>query len=155
MVSEYNAVTDRRSRSREKLATLVKSRTETLSLYTELANQRPFEADEITREALQEFCQSLIDYAASAHFQLYRFIADKLERRVAVLEVADSIYPRIVQTTDRILRFNDKYENVNFLHGNGEVLDVLDTDLSHLGEALAERIQLEDRVIGAMTGQSY
>jgi len=155
MVSEYNAVTDRRSRSREKLATLVKSRTETLSLYTELANQRPFEADEITREALQEFCQSLIDYAASAHFQLYRFIADQLERRVAVLEVADSIYPRIVQTTDRILRFNDKYENVNFLHGNGEALDVLDTDLSHLGEALAERIQLEDRVIGAMTGQSY
>ena len=76
-------------------------------------------------------------------------------RRVTVLEVADSIYPRIVQTTDRILRFNDKYENVNFLHGNGEVLDVLDTDLSNLGEALAERIQLEDRVIGAMTGQSY
>ena len=154
MVSEYNAVTDRRSRSREKLATLVKSRTETLSLYTELANQRPFEADEITREALQEFCQSLIDYAASAHFQLYRFISDKLERRVAVLKVADSIYPKIVQTTDRILRFNDKYENVDLLHGNAEALDVLDTDLSHLGEALAERIQLEDQVIGAMTGRS-
>ena len=154
MVSEYNAVTDRRSRSRKKLATLVKTRTETLSLYTELANQRPFEADEITREALQEFCQSLIDYAASAHFQLYRFISDKLERRVAVLKVADSIYPRIIQTTDRILRFNDKYENVDLLHGNAKALDLLDADLSHLGEALAERIQLEDRVIGAMTGQS-
>jgi len=152
MVSEYNAVTDRRSRSRKKLATLVKTRTETLSLYTELANQRPFEADEITREALQEFCQSLIDYAASAHFQLYRFISDKLERRVAVLKVADSIYPRIIQTTDRILRFNDKYENVDLLHGNAKALDLLDADLSHLGEALAERIQLEDQVIGAMTG---
>ena len=153
MVSEYNAVTDRRSRSLEKLVTLVKTRTETLSLYTELANQRPFEADEITREALQEFCQSLIDYAASAHFQLYRFISDKLERRVAVLEVADSIYPRIVQTTDRILRFNDKYESVDFLRGEKEALDLLDTDLSNLGEALAERIQLEDQVIGAMTGR--
>ena len=153
MVSEYNAVTDRRSRSRKKLATLVKTRTETLSLYTELANQRPFEADEITREALQEFCQSLIDYAASAHFQLYRFISDKLERRVAVLEVADSIYPRIIQTTDRILRFNDKYENVDLLHGNAKALDLLDADLSSLGEALAERIQLEDQVIGAMTGR--
>ena len=81
MVSEYNAGTDRRGRSREKLATLVRTRTETLSLYTELANQRPFEADEVTSEALQEFCQALIDYAASAHFQLYRFISDKLERR--------------------------------------------------------------------------
>ncbi|MEN8803426.1 MAG: Rsd/AlgQ family anti-sigma factor [Thiogranum sp.] len=154
MMSEYNAVTDRRSRSREKLATLVKTRTETLSLYTALANHRPFEADEITREALQEFCQSLIDYAASAHFQLYRFISDKLERRAAVLEVADSIYPKIALTTDRILRFNDKYENVDLFQGDGEALDFLDTDLSNLGEALAERIQLEDRVIGAMTGQS-
>ena len=153
MVSEYTAVTDRRSRSREKLATLVKTRTETLSLFTELANQRPFEADEITREALQEFCQSLIDYAASAHFQLYRYISDKLERRAAVLEVADSIYPRIVQTTDRILRFNDKYESVDLLRGEKEALDLLDTDLSSLGEALAERIQLEDQVIGAMTGR--
>ena len=152
MVSEYNAVTDRRSRSREKLANLVKTRSETLSLYTELANHRPFEADEITREALQEFCQALIDYAASAHFQLYRFISDKLERRAAVLAVAGSIYPRIVQTTDSILRFNDKYEHLDLLHGNGEMLELLDTDLSNLGETLAERIQLEDRVIGAMTG---
>ena len=151
MVSEYNVVSDRRSRSREKLATLVKTRSKTLALYTELAKQRPFEADEFTGEALQEFCQALIDYAASAHFQLYRFISDKLERRSAVLKVADSVYPRIVQTTDSILRFNDKYENVNLANGDAEMLALLDTDLSTLGETLAERIQLEDQVIGAMT----
>jgi regulator of sigma D len=154
MVSEHNAVKERRSRSLEKLATLVRTRTETLSLYTDLANQRPFEADEITSEALQEFCQSLIDYAASAHFQLYRYISDKLERRVAVLKVADQVYPKIIQTTDRILRFNDKYENVDLLNGGVAVLASLDSDLSDLGEALAERIQLEDQVIGAMTGQA-
>ena len=148
MVSEHNAVTERRSRSLEKLATLVRTRTETLSLYTDLANQRPFEADEITGEALQEFCQSLIDYAASAHFQLYRFISDKLERRVAVLKVADHVYPKIIHTTDRILRFNDKYESMS-LENSVEFLDV---DLSSLGETLAERIQLEDQVISAMGG---
>ena len=96
----------------------------------------------------------MIDYTASAHFQLYRYISDKLERRVAVLKVADIIYPRIAQTTDQILRFNDKYEDVDLLHENGELLSLLDTDLSNLGETLAERIQLEDQVIGAMTGQS-
>ena len=63
MTSEYVAGNDRRGRSREKLATLVRTRTETLSLYTELANQRPFEADEVTSEALQEFCQALIQSA--------------------------------------------------------------------------------------------
>lgn len=155
MASEQTAGIDRRSRSREKLATLVKTRSETLSLYSELANQRPFEADEVTTEALQEFCQALIDYAASAHFQLYRYISDKLERRVTVLEMADRIYPQIVQTTDSILRFNDKYESLDLANGDGEVLSLLDADLSRLGETLAERIQLEDKVIGAMTGQVH
>ena len=155
MATELSAGTDRRGRSREKLATLVKTRTETLSLYTELANQRPFEADEVTREALQEFCQALIDYAASAHFQLYRFIADKVERRTPVLDVADKVYPEIIRTTDLILRFNDKYEDVDLSNGDANLLVLLDTDLSSLGETLAERIQLEDQVIGAMTGQVH
>lgn len=155
MTEDYSAGSDRRGRSREKLATLVKTRTETLSLYTELANQRPFEADEVTSEALQEFCQALIDYAASAHFQLYRFISDKLERRTPVLDVADKVYPQIIQTTDMILRFNDKYDAVDLVNGDREALTLLDADLSHLGETLAERIQLEDQVIGAMTGKVH
>jgi regulator of sigma D len=154
-MSEVAPGTDRRSGSREKLATLVQTRTATLSLYSELANHRPFEADEVISEALQEFCQALIDYAASAHFQLYRFISDKLERRTAVLEIADKVYPRIAQTTDTILRFNDKYETVDLLNGGSEALAVLDTDLSYLGEALAERIQLEDQVIGALAGNIH
>lgn len=154
MNSENAVSTDRRSRSKAKLATLVKTRSETLSLYSELANQRPFEADEVTNEALQEFCQALIDYAASAHFQLYRYISDRLERRTPVLEVADRVYPRIVRTTDSILRFNDKYETVDLLNGDAAMLSLLDEDLSLLGETLAERIQLEDQVIGAMSGQT-
>ncbi len=155
MVSEVNAASERRGRSREKLTTLVKTRSETLSLYSELASQRPFEADEVTNEALQEFCQALIDYAASAHFQLYRYISDKLERRTPVLDVADRIYPQIVQTTDSILRFNDKYQDVNLLNDGREMLALLDADLSSLGETLAERIQLEDQVISAMTGKMH
>ena len=155
MASNFSAGKDRRSRSREKLATLVRTRTETLSLYSELANQRPFEADDIITDALQEFCQALIDYAASAHFQLYRFISDRIERRTPVLEVADKVYPRIVRTTDLILRFNDKYEDVDLANGDREALTLLDSDLSQLGETLAERIQLEDQVIGAMTGQTH
>jgi regulator of sigma D len=155
MMSEYVATKDRRGRSREKLATLVKTRSETLSLYSQLAIQRPFEADEVTHEALQEFCQALIDYAASAHFQLYRFISDRLERRTPVLEIADRVYPKIVRTTDSILRFHDRYESVDLLNGDKGILVLLDSDLSRLGENLAERIQLEDQIIGAITGQVH
>lgn len=152
---EFGQGEDRRGRSREKLATLVQSRSATLSLLTELARQRPFKPDPITVEALQDFCQALIDYTASAHFQLYRYIADRLERRTAVLEVANRVYPRIAQTTDTILRFNDKYENLASAKQVEQLFSVLDTDLSDLGEALAERIQLEDEVIGALVGPKH
>lgn len=152
-MNAYPSGKDRRGRSREKLVTLVETRTETLSLYSELVNQRPFEADETTNDALQEFCQALIDYAASAHFQLYRYITDKLERRKPVLELADEVYPKIVRTTDGILRFNDRYEAVDLQNEAREKLVLLDSDLSSLGEILAERIQLEDQVIDVMIGQ--
>ena len=80
---------------------------------------------------------------------------DRIERRTPVLEVADKVYPKIVRTTDMILRFNDKYEAVDLMNGNREILTLLDSDLSQLGETLAERIHLEDQVIGAMTGQTH
>jgi regulator of sigma D len=153
-MNAYPSGKDRRGRSREKLATLVETRAETLSLYSALVNQRPFEADEATNDALQEFCQALIDYAASAHFQLYRYITDKIERRTPVLELADEVYPQIVRTTDSILRFNDRYEAVDLQNEDREKLVLLDADLSSLGEILAERIQLEDQVIDVMIGRT-
>lgn len=137
---------DRRARAREKLDTLVNARTETLARLAELARIRPFVAEPQTEEALQDFCESLVDYAASAHFQLYRYIAENRERRRAVRAVAERIYPRIAETTDAILEFNDRYD-VARLEGRVESLS---DDLSRLGELLADRIQLEDEIIAAM-----
>ena len=104
---------DRRTSTNEKLGALVTSRNETLSQLAELARRQPFHADASMERALRRFCEALIDYTASAHFQLYRFLADKRERRQAVLAVADEVYPKIVETTDTILRFNDKYESMS------------------------------------------
>lgn len=148
MGSQYPADTDRRRQSQAKLQALVQTRTETLSLLAELASRQPFSPDPATEDTLRRFCQALMDYTASAHFQLYRYIADNRERRQSVLAIAERIYPRIVETTDVILRFNDKYESMS-LDNSVEFLDV---DLSSLGETLAERIQLEDQVISAMGG---
>jgi regulator of sigma D len=53
-----------------------------------------------------------------------------------------------VETTDVILRFNDKYEAMSFDNS----IEFLAVDLSNLGECLADRIQLEDQVIAAMGG---
>jgi regulator of sigma D len=151
MGSHYPADIDRRKQSQIKLQGLVQTRTETLSLLAELASRQPFSPEPATGDTLRRFCQALMDYTASAHFQLYRYIADNRERRQSVLAIAEKIYPRIVETTDVILRFNDKYESMS-LDNSVEFLDV---DLSSLGETLAERIQLEDEVISAMGGSVH
>ena len=139
---------DRRRGSRDKLDALVSSRTTTLALLTELAGKQPFTPEPSMEKALREFCEALIDYTASAHFQLYRYLADNRERRQSVISLADELYPRIVETTDQILRFNDKYEGMTLDNS----VQFLAHDLSSLGECLADRIQLEDQVIKAMNG---
>lgn len=148
---QYSGTADRRSKAREKLEALVQSRTETLSLLTELAARQPFHTDPKVEKALRRFCEALIDYTASAHFQLYRYLADNRERRQSVLTIAEKIYPRIVETTDVILRFNDKYEAMSLDNS----IEFLAVDLSSLGECLADRIQLEDQIISAMGGETH
>ena len=151
MGSQFPGGVDRRNKSREKLDALVDSRTETLTLLAELADRQPFHTDPSMEKALRKFCEALIDYTASAHFQLYRYLADNRERRQSVLTVADELYPKIVETTDKILRFNDKYEAMSLDNS----IEFLAVDLSTLGECIADRIQYEDRVIAAMHDQSH
>jgi len=140
------SVAERRSSSQNQLKTLLETRTETLSLYSQLANMRPFEQDREMQLMIQEFCEALVDYSASAHFQLYRYIEDKNERRTAVLAIAENVYPRIAESTRFILDFNEKYD----CEDHCDNLTNLDGDLSTLGELLADRILLEDQVISAI-----
>lgn len=134
-----------RTDSREKLDSLLGARKETLSLYSELAALRPFQETEGVSVVLQEFCETLMDYTASAHFQLYRFLEDGTERRTNVRELAGKIYPNISNTTAHFLDFNDKYD----AEKKEAHLSTLDNDLSNLGEILADRILYEDQVISA------
>lgn len=139
------AVNEVHVESRQKMDSLLGARKETLSLYSELAALRPFQDEEDVAVVLQEFCETLMDYTASAHFQLYRFVEEGSERRESVREVAEKIYPDISMTTEKFLDFNDKYE----ADKKGEHFESLDKDLSHLGEILADRILYEDQVISA------
>lgn len=134
--------------SREKMDSLLGARKETLSLYSELVSLRPFQEDDGVSVVLQEFCETLMDYTASAHFQLYRFLEDGTERRKKVRDLAEKIYPSISNTTTQFLDFNDKYD----AEQKEEHFKSLDNDLSSLGEILADRILYEDQVISAFSG---
>ena len=138
---------ERRADSQKQLQTLVSSRSDTLSLYSRLAANKPFKSNKTTQKLLQEFCASLIDYTAGAHFQLYRFIDERKERRKPVSDVAEHIYPKIIDSTQQILDFNDKYD----CQDHCDNFDRLETDLSTLGVILADRIEMEDQLIDVLT----
>jgi len=137
---------DRRVQSQKDLKALVESRSETLSILSELASKQPFKPEHATQVLLQNFCESLIDYTASAHFQLYRHIDEDRERRKPVLAIASEIYPSIVKSTQAILAFNDRYDCEDHCSNLSELAG----DLSQLGEMLADRIELEDRLINVL-----
>ena len=133
---------------RNKFHTLLETRTETLALFSSLVGMRPFKPETEVQLVLQEFCESLVDYSASAHFQLHSCTESDSEQHAAVRELIDQYYPRIVEITQLILKFNEKYDCEE--QGCESLLE-LDPDLAALGEALAERIQYEDKIIRAMS----
>ncbi len=143
MTAQVEKPRQERRRSAAFIRKLVASRTEMLTLYSQLAGMKPMANNPDIPPVLEEFCQDLVDYAANAHFQLYRYFAESNERRKEVHDVAQEIYPRIMEITNIILDFNDKYD----CGDHCRQLDELEADLSTLGEHLADRIELEDRLI--------
>jgi len=141
---------ERRGRSQELVTKLVTERTQMLVLFCRLAGIDSYSPENTpVQELLQEFCQILVDYIAAGHFALYERIIERTERRREVIGLAEGLYPRIAQTTDAALDFNDKYDCED--HCN--VLDGLSRDLSRLGEQIATRIELEDALVAVFAGR--
>jgi regulator of sigma D len=88
----------------------------------------------------------LVDYVSLGHFGVYERVLSGTERRGRVLSVAKEIYPEFSAITDAAISFNDKYENVE----KTEAFEDLEQDLSVLGENLAKRIDLEDKLCEVM-----
>lgn len=139
-------VKERRVQSRIIIKSLLDSRTETLAQYKDVMTYKPFEMNDTLREVLEDFCESMVDYTAKAHFNLYNYLEEQKERRKNMLQIADNVYPELVDNTQKILDFHDLY--------NSDVADMacdkLEFCLNGVGELLADRINLEDGVIGAI-----
>lgn len=147
---------ERRARTRKEIKQLIAERNSVLSQYYNLASHADQhdnfnEPDEVL-EMLQEFCQDLVDYMATGHFEIYRRIEDGDERRNEMIDLANEIFPRITNTTQIAIDFNDLYDiSKDF---DKEVLKDLSKQLSILGENLATRIDLEDKFINTLLALS-
>jgi regulator of sigma D len=138
---------ERRTSNQEVIQKLLAERTEMLALYCQIAGLDPFGKNsrgKYTLEMLQKFCQVLVDYIAAGHFSLYERVVNGTERRQKIAGLAEQLYPRIADTTDAALDFNDKYD----CGDHCQIAASFDDDLSRLGEELATRIELEDKLLG-------
>jgi len=141
---------ERRARTRKEIKQLISERNNVLSQYYNLVSQVDQidnETDSIV-EQLQEFCQELVDYLATGHFEIYRRIEDGDERRNEIVDLAMQLFPRIAQTTEIAVSFNDLYDISN--NFDPALLRKLPEELARLGEELATRIDLEDQFINTL-----
>lgn len=146
MTTPGTATQDRRSSNQDVIEKLIAERIEMLATFCRLAGIEPYTADKPVQKLLQEFCQILVDYVAAGHFAIYERIVEGKERRREVSDLAGQLYPRITESTDVALDFNDKYD----CEDHCTALDSLFNDLSRLGEELAVRIEYEDKLLNAM-----
>ena len=144
IAEKISAEENRRKRQTQTINNLLQERQQVLVSMCELAE---LETGEVPPDTvihnLRSFNQRLVDYTALGHFEIYERIIDGKERRGNIKRVADRVYPLISGTTQAIVDFNDKYDGVD----EPESLADLYTDLSSIGEAMAERIESEDMLL--------
>jgi regulator of sigma D len=144
IAEKISAEENRRTRQSHTINNLLQERQQVLVSMCELAE---LESGDVPPDTvihnLRGFNQQLVDYTALGHFEIYERIIDGKERRGNIKMVADRVYPSISGTTQVFVEFNDKYDGVD----EPESLGNLYSDLSSIGEAMAERIESEDMLL--------
>ena len=97
----------------------------------------------LNEKALDDFCQSLVDYLSDGHFNIYERIIREMEGTTPYL-AASKLYPLLEANTQQIMDYYDSTLENAIDHDN--YLEFQQA-LSDLGEALEERFTLEDRLI--------
>lgn len=117
-------------------------RQELIVLYCSINGMDQFDDDKRpVANKLKELCQILVDYVSAGHFEVYeQLIQEALEFNDGSIKVAESLIPLIENNTSHCLDFNDSCENISNIQR-------LQKSLSHLGETLEERFNLEDQLI--------
>ena len=137
---------EKKQQAYQLIAELQNERQEVWSSYCHIAELIPKAANQAVRKKLAQFSEILIDYISLGHFGVCECLfADVDSQNPALSSVAKEIYPALSFTTEAAVSFNDKYEN-----DATTISDDLKQDLSALGESLAKRIDLEDRLCELM-----
>ncbi len=119
----------------------LKERREVLVKYAAIAANLERDSDKTSVDAgVERLCQLLVDYVSVGHFEVFYELIREAEAFADGSDtIANEIIPRIGDTTEVILGFDEKYPTE-------EQVDI-GADMSLLGEVLESRFELEDRLI--------
>lgn len=122
-------------------------RKELLVRYCQLAGLPPYDKEVGAQslpssEALQSFCQILVDYVSTGHFEIYEQIVQDCDNKPKTTEYISGIAP----STDVALDFNDHYAEVE----SNDDLTGLDKHLSRLGQSMEARFAIEDLLLAEL-----
>jgi regulator of sigma D len=118
-------------------------RKQLISEYVALRDRTP--PDESPDQALESFCDVLVDYVSAGHFEIYEQLIREAEdfQNERGLELVRQVYPRIETITQAAVAFNDRYANT----ASGVDEPDMQARLQMLGAMLHERFELEDCLI--------
>ncbi|KFW99393.1 regulator of sigma D [Pectobacterium betavasculorum] len=99
----------------------------------------------LDEEALDNFCQNLVDYLSTGHFHLYeKMLHEAATHSEQVLALSTQLDLALQNNTQQIMTFYDSHLAAAIDHDN--CLEFQQA-LSSVGEALEERFTLEDNMI--------
>ena len=124
----------------------LKERQDLLVRYCELSAENDYSQYDSLQPKLVRLCELLMDYVSAGHFEIYEQLVREAREfnNDDGLELAAKAYPKITETTQIILDFNDR---VDGSEKSESEMRALFAKLSLVGETLASRFELEDLLI--------
>ncbi|MGC4123503.1 sigma D regulator [Enterobacter sp.] len=145
MLNQLESLTERVRGSNKLVDRWLHVRKHLLVAYYNLVGIKPGKESfmRLNEKALDDFCQSLVDYLSDGHFNIYERIIREMEGMTPYL-TASKLYPLLEANTQQIMDYYDSTLENAIDHDN--YLEFQQA-LSDLGEALEERFTLEDKLI--------
>ena len=145
MLNQLESLTERVGGSNNLVDRWLHDRKHLLVAYYNLVGIKPGKESfmRLNEKALDDFCQSLVDYLSDGHFNIYERIIREMEGTNPYL-AASKLCSLLEANTQRIMEYYDSTLENAIDHDN--YLEFQQA-LSDLGEALEERFTLEDKLI--------
>ncbi len=145
MLNQLENLTERVGGSNELVDHWLHARKHLLVAYYNMVGIKPNKESHtaLDEKALDTFCQGLVDYLSSGHFNIYNRIMSKLEDGTSSSELTQ-IYSKLEQNTQKIMVLYDSHlENAIEADDWSE----FQLALSQVGEFLETHFSLEDKLI--------